>query len=170
MRFSSRFAATALAVLLSAGSASAAEDGFLSRFEGSFSGGGLVQRSAAEAPNNVTCQLTGESTAVSLSMSGACGAFVFSKQIRAEIIYDPASGRYNGVYIGSSIGPAKLSGKRRGDAVVLTITWPQPVNGDTKAVMTIRNPGNGRLAITVTDEVVPGGPKAHVTQLALNQS
>jgi hypothetical protein len=170
MRFSSRFAVVTIGALLSTAAANAAEDGFLSRFEGSFSGGGLVQRNAAEAPNNVTCELTGESTAVSVSMSGACGAFVFSKQIRAEIIYDPSSGRYNGVYVGSSIGPAKLSGKRRGDAVVLTITWPQPVNGDTKAVMTIRNSGNGQLAITVTDEVVPGGPKAHVTQLALNQS
>jgi hypothetical protein len=103
-------------------------------------------------------------------MSGRCGALIFSKQIRAELAFDPSSGRYTGVYIGSSIGPASLSGTRRGDAVVLTITWPQPVNGDTKATMTIHNPGNGELAITVTDEVEPGGPTAAVTQLALNQS
>ena len=53
---------------------------------------------------------------------------------------------------------------------MLTITWPQPVNGDTQATMTIRNSGNGQLGITVTDEVDPGGPSAQVTKLALNQS
>jgi hypothetical protein len=36
--------------------------------------------------------------------------------------------------------------------------------------MTIRNSGNGSLAITVTDELEPGGARAKVTQLALNQS
>ena len=44
------------------------------------------------------------------------------------------------------------------------------MNGDTKAVMTIRNSGNGQLAITVTDELKPGGAKAKITQIALNQS
>jgi hypothetical protein len=103
-------------------------------------------------------------------MSGQCGAFIFSRNISADIRFDAATGRYTGVYEGSAIGPARLSGKRKGDAIVLTITWPQPVNGDTKATMTIRNSGNGKLAITVTDQVTPGGPSAHVTQLALNQS
>jgi hypothetical protein len=36
--------------------------------------------------------------------------------------------------------------------------------------MTIHNPGNGRLAITITDKVAPGGPSAQVTQLALAKS
>jgi hypothetical protein len=103
-------------------------------------------------------------------MTGKCGAFIFSKQIRADLSYDKATGYYSGSYIGSSIGPARLSGKRSGDAIVLTITWPQPVNGDTKATMTIRNSGNGRLAITVTDRLSPDGANTHVTQIALNQS
>lgn len=148
----------------------AAEWDFLSRFEGSFSGGGTVQRNAQESPNQVTCTFTGQPSEAGVTMSGECGAFIFSKQISAVLRFDPASGRYSGTYTGSSIGPAGLSGKRRGDSIVLTITWPQPVNGDTKAVMTIRNSGNGRLAITVTDELVPGGKRSPVTQLALNQS
>jgi hypothetical protein len=164
------FLATALAGLCMPAVADAAERDFLNRFQGSFSGGGTVQRNADEAPNQVTCTLTGQPSQNGVSMSGQCGAFIFSKQIRADLRYDSATGRYSGVYVGSSIGPAGLSGKRQGDAVVLTITWPQPVNGDTKATMTIRNSGNGRLAITVTDRVAPGGPSAHVTQLALNQS
>jgi len=162
--------ATALGAAVVCGSAFAAEEEFLSRFQGAFSGTGLVQRNATEDPNRVTCTMTGQPSANAVSMSGECGAFIFSKQIRADIRFDSGSGRYSGVYIGSSIGPAKLSGKRRGDAVVLTITWPQPVNGDTKATMTIHNSGNGQLGITVTDEVEPGGPSAEVTRLALSQS
>jgi hypothetical protein len=150
--------------------ATAGEADFLNRFNGSFAGGGLVQRNAEEGPNEVTCKLVGEPSENGVSMRGRCGALIFSKQIRADISYDPGSGRYSGVYVGSSIGPASLSGRRKGDSVVLIITWPQPVNGDTKAVMTISNSGNGNLAITVTDEVSPGGPKAKVTQLALSQS
>ena len=150
--------------------AQAAEADFLERFAGSFSGGGLVQRNAEEAPNKVTCNMVGEPTATSLSMNGKCGAFIFSKRISADLTFDEASGRYSGTYVGSSIGAARLSGKRNGNSVVLTITWPKPVNGDTKATMTIRNSGNGSLAITVTDELEPGGARAKVTQLALNQS
>ncbi len=162
--------AFAIAVALASGPSHAGEWDYLSRFAGSFSGGGLVQRNADERPNQVTCQLTGQPSPTGVTMSGRCGAFIFSKPIRADINYNPATGRYSGVYIGSSIGAATLSGARHGDAVILTITWPQPVNGDTKATMTIRNAGNGRLAITVTDALSPGGPQSNVTQLALNQS
>jgi hypothetical protein len=147
--------------------AHAAEADFFNRFSGSFSGSGLVQRNAEEIPNQVQCTLTGEPSADGVSMSGRCGAFIFSKQIRADLRFDPATGRYSGVYVGSSIGPASLSGRRSGDAVVLTITWPQPVNGDTEATMKIQNAGNGRLGITVIDRVRPGGPTAEVTSLAL---
>jgi hypothetical protein len=168
----SRIAGVAMAAAVAAygAPAQAAEWDFLSRFAGSFSGGGLVQRSAQENPNQVSCTLTGQPTETGVSMSGKCGAFIFSKQIRADLKFNPATGRYSGTYIGSSIGAAGLSGKRDGDAVVLTITWPQPVNGDTKATMVIRNSGNGRLAITVTDQLEPGGARAEVTKLALNQT
>ena len=173
MRFlSCRSAAIVLGLAAAsfAGVSQAAEWDFLSRFQGSFSGGGTVQRSATESPNQVTCTLTGQPSATGVSMSGKCGAFIFSRNIRADIRYDSASGRYTGTYEGSAIGVARLSGKRSGDAVVLQITWPKPVNGDTKAVMTIRNDGRGNLAITVTDRVAPGGRNSRVTQLALNQS
>jgi hypothetical protein len=158
-----------LAAGLSINPVQADEADFLARFSGTFSGGGTVQRNADEGPNKVKCSLIGQPTESGITMSGACGAFIFTKQIRADLKFDEASGRYSGTYVGSSIGPARLSGKRNGNSVVLTITWPQPVNGDTKATMTIQNSGNGRLAITVTDEVTPGGPKAKVTQIALSQ-
>jgi hypothetical protein len=147
----------------------APESDFFSRFAGTFSGSGEVKRNAGDNASQVRCTLTGRPSASGVTMSGECGAFIFSKDIRADISYDAASGLYTGTYVGSSIGPAKLRGERRGDAVVLTITWPKPVNGDTKATMTIRNSGNGTLAIIVTDDARAGGPTTEVTRLALDQ-
>jgi hypothetical protein len=148
---------------------SATESDFFGRFAGSFAGSGEVKRNARANPNKVKCTLTGQQLENGIVISGECGASIFSRQVSADIRLDPATGAYTGTYIGASAGPAKLWGKRRGDQVVLTITWPKPVNGDTKATMTIRNSGDGTLAIVVTDEVHPGGPKAEVTRLALNQ-
>lgn len=142
---------------------------FFGRFAGSFSGGGEVKRDARSGANQVQCTLTGQPTANGISISGKCGASIFSRKVSADIRLDPASGAYRGTYVGADVGPAKLWGKRRGDSVVFVITWPKPVNGDTKAFMTIRNSGDGKLAISVTDQVHPGGPKAEVTRLALNQ-
>src|SRR4051812_28923748 len=110
--------ATALVTLCFSAASLATEREFLARFAGSFSGGGTVQRNASERPNQVTCTITGQPSATSVSMNGKCGAAIFSRAIKAEIHYDAATGRYTGVYVGSAIGPAHLSGKRKGDAVV----------------------------------------------------
>ena len=165
---------TAVAFLLGAlmigAPAQAQEADFLSRFKGKFSGSGQVSRNEAENPTNVRCTMNGNASESSVSMSGTCrAAVIFSRKISADLKVDE-SGRYTGTYVGSSIGPARLTGKRNGDAVNLTITWPQPVRGDTTAQMTIRNSGNGSLAITITDEVPAGGPKAQVSNISLNQS
>jgi hypothetical protein len=105
-----------------------------------------------------------------VSLRGTCrAAVIVSRDFGADVSFDPGSGRYSGVYTGSKIGPARLSGRRSGDAVNLTITWPQPVNGDTKARMTIRNGGDGQLQILVTDEVAPGGPTTEMTNLVLSR-
>jgi len=164
------FAAAALGGLCLASSGLAGEKDFLSRFDGSFSGGGTVIRNAETGPGKVTCNLNGQSSGSGISISGQCQMAGFGRHIRADLRYDPGSGQYSGTYIGAAVGAASLSGKRRGDSVVLTITWPRPVNGDTHATMTIRNSGNGRLAITVTDELKPGSGRSKVTQLALSQS
>ncbi len=149
--------------------ASTSEAEFFGRFAGSFSGSGEVRRSANASPNQVQCTMTGQPSENRIAIYGRCGIGMFSREISADIRYDPASGRYSGTYVGASVGPAQLSGTRHGDAVVLTIRWPKPVNGDTKATMTIRNSGNRQLAISVTDEFQPGGARTEVTQLALNQ-
>ena len=163
-----RPAALALGALLLSAPAQAQETEFLQRFDGKFSGGGKVSRNETENPTNVKCTMNGNAGENRVSMSGTCrAAVIFSRKISADLRFDPSSGRYTGTYVGSSIGPAALSGKRSGDAVNLTIRWPKPVRGDTTAYMTIRNPGNGQLAITITDEVPAGGPQAQVSSIAL---
>ena len=160
----------ALAACVAGLPAQAAESDFLKRFEGSFAGGGKVSRNEAEKSAKVDCTMSGKSAGESISMSGTCrAAIVFSRKISANLKFDRGTGRYTGTYVGSSIGPAALSGKRNGDAVNLVITWPQPVRGDTTANMTIRNSGNGNLAIIITDQVPAGGPTAQVSNLSLKQ-
>src|SRR5690242_13515132 len=121
-------AAAALTVLCFSTIGDAAEKEFLSRFEGSFSGGGTVIRKADEGPNRVNCTLTGQPSETGISISGRCGIAGFSKQIGANLRYNPATGAYSGTYDGAAVGTAGLYGKRKGDSVVLTITWPRPVN------------------------------------------
>lgn len=163
--------ALALGAFLIGAPAQAQESDFLQRFDGKFSGGGKVSRNETENPTNVNCTMNGKAGDNRISMSGTCrAAVIFSRKISADLRFDPASGRYTGTYVGSSIGPAALSGKRSGDAVNLTITWPKPVRGDRTAAMTIRNTGNGQLAIIITDEVPAGGPKAQVSSISLKQS
>ena len=167
-----RAAATAvvLAAFCFSAPSGAAEREFLKRFDGSFSGGGTVHLSAAKGINQVSCTLVGQPSESGISISGKCGVAGFNKTVSANLRYNASTGRYSGTYVGASVGAAGLAGRRKGNSVVLTITWPRPVNGDTKATMTISNSGNGHLAITVTDELEPGGARAKVTQLALAQS
>ncbi len=49
----------------------------------------------------------------------------------------------------------------------LRIEWPRPVNGDTQAAMAIRNDGQGRLRITVADNLTPGGPVQQTSEIVL---
>ena len=145
-------------VALSVGAAAADETEFLQRFAGSWAGSGSVQRKADEGPRRVTCRIKGAPSQNGVSIGGTCrAAVVFTRDIGIDVRVDPGSGRYTGTYTGSTIGPASVSGRRRGDAVTLTITWPKPVNGDTEATMTIRNDGAGRLSISVTDKMPDGG-------------
>jgi hypothetical protein len=151
----------------SAGLAHAQED-FLARFAGSWSGSGTVQRNIDSDPTKVSCNLTGQGGGSAARVSGTCRAMaIFSRNIGIDLSYDPGSERYRGTYTGSRIGPARLSGKRSGDALNLTITWPKPVNGDTTAQMTIQNTGNGRLSVAVSDEAPGSGRRVQTTSMSL---
>ncbi len=162
-------AVAAIFAALSIGTAAADETEFLQRFAGSWAGSGAVQRKAEEGPKRVTCKVTGNPSQNALPISGTCrAAVIFTREIGVDVRVDPATGRYTGTYTGSSIGPASVSGRRRGDVVTLTITWPKPVNGDTTASMSIRNDGAGRMSIVVTDEI--DGQKVKTTEVTMSKS
>jgi hypothetical protein len=158
-----------VATLLSSG-ASAQEGSFLDRFKGVWIGSGHIQRNAETGPWNVNCTVSGDRAPDRISIQGNCrAALVLQRRIAADIAYDVRTGLYQGVYTGARVGPARLSGTRRGDAVRLTIDWPRPVNGDTQAEMIIVNEGSGMLRIIVRDNLFPGGPVQQTSELILRQ-
>lgn len=161
-----RLTLAAAMALAAAPALAQSEADFASRFDGSWSGGGTVRTSATSSDRNVKCTVTGSSTATSVDVNGSCrAAVIVTRKIGASIKLDPATGRYTGTYIGSTIGPARLSGRRNGDRVNLVVTWPKPVNGDTTANMTITNAGNGQFSFVVTDRASPGGPNVTMTRV-----
>jgi hypothetical protein len=146
--------------------AQSSEKAFLDRFAASWTGGGTVVRDADRAPKrlNVSCSLGQSQGTNSIRVNGTCRALIFTRPFGANLTYDQASGRYRGTYIGANSGPATLSGKRKGDAVNLTVTWSKPINGDRTAHLTIRNDGRN-LTIRMTDNAGPGGPNLVTTDL-----
>ncbi|WP_062116997.1 hypothetical protein [Aureimonas sp. AU40] len=160
------------AALLGALSAPALADAsYFQRFAGSFSGNGTVQREQDSSPRRVSCSLTGAAPSANrLRIDGSCrAAIIVRREIGADIRYDPASQRFAGTYTGSSRGPAQLrNGRLRGDTLTLDLVYPQPVHGDRNAVMTIRNSGNGRFTLTVTDQV--DGQSRTTSNVSLSRS
>lgn len=153
---------------LAAAPALASEEGFIERFEGAWTGSGSARRNIDNSPWKLRCNMSGNSGGNRIAINGNCrAAVIVSRSFGADIRYNPSSRRYTGTYTGARVGPAKLSGRRKGDAVVMTITWPKPVNGDTKATLTIRNRGNGQMMITLTDRLKPGGPVEAATDIVL---
>jgi hypothetical protein len=145
-----------------------ADPAFLDRFRGTWTGSGKVQREGRSHPRHVTCSIVGRPAENQLSAQGNCrAALIFSRRIGVDLTYDPRSRTYRGIYTGSRIGPARLTGTRNGDAVNLRIDWPRPVNGDTQAVMVIRNDGQGTVRITVADNLTPGGPIQQTSEIVL---
>ncbi len=147
--------------------AAAEEGAYIDRFGGSWSGGGIVIRN--DMSFDVTCKASGQPGDNRITIEGDCGIAIARMRIAADITYDPATGRYSGVYTGARVGPARVSGTRSGNVVNLTITWPQPVNGDTRAAMRIENAGGGNLRIVVSDNDEPGGPDKLTHDLLLSQ-
>ncbi|MGQ4273209.1 hypothetical protein [Terrihabitans sp. B22-R8] len=157
-----------LAVLAGPAFAQTSEADYAKRFDGSFSGGGKVRTEANGSPWNAKCKVTGKSSPTSVSIKGTCtAAVVVSREIGADLKISP-DGTYSGTYVGSKIGPARISGKRSGDTVRLNVTWPKPVNGDTKATMTITNKGNG-FTFAVDDLDQPGGKTVRMTDINLSK-
>ncbi|MDQ0324877.1 hypothetical protein J2R99_000726 [Rhodopseudomonas julia] len=157
-----------MAALLAASAAHAAEADFIERFDGAWKGGGMVIRNETSGPTNIRCSLSGEGAENTISIAGKCRAFaIFTRDVRVNVVYEPASGLYRGTYKGSKVGTAVMSGKRSGDTIRFALVWPKDVMGDTEAAMTITNNGAGELRVLVSDKVGAGGTVQPVTDLAL---
>lgn len=141
------------------------EQSYIDRFRGSWAGAGTVVKN--EVPLGVNCSVVGTTTPDHLLIDGTCALAIFSVRVGADIVFDPASKRYSGTYIGAEAGPAHISGRRNGTAVDLVVTWPKMINGDRRARMIIQNSGVGTLRMTTYDNVVEGGPEVMTSDTIL---
>lgn len=125
------------------------ENAFLSRFGGSWSGSATVVKNAL--PLQISCRMSGQPSHHHITIQADCRASIIQRSYAADLVYDPETGLYTGTYTGARVGPAQLVGKRKGDMIDLTLTWPVPVDGDTVAKLSIQNTGSGIVRITLAD-------------------
>jgi hypothetical protein len=157
----------ALAASLAMGSAAEAGPAFNQRFEGAWVGVGTVQRDSDPQPRRVTCRVDGAADATRLSISGTCRAMlIFTRAIGADLAVD-GSGRYRGTYVGSRVGPARLSGALRGDRAVLDAAFPPGVGGGRQQMIIENRAGSNRFVLRVTDMI--DGARREITNLVFER-
>lgn len=140
---------------------------FNQRFEGAWVGAGTVKRDSDPAPRRVTCTVTGEADETRLALAGTCRAMlIFTRAIGADLAVD-GSGRYRGVYVGSRVGPAQLSGRVEGDRAVLDVAFPEGVGGGRQQMVIENPPGSQRFTLRVTDIV--DGARQEITNLVFER-
>src|SRR5579862_2529813 len=94
--------AVVLAGMFAAPSALYASEGdYIGLFGGNWSGSGMVLNNTK--PWQVNCHAVGQPSANHLLITGDCSVFLISVPILADVTYDPASGRYSGVYTGGDM-------------------------------------------------------------------
>jgi hypothetical protein len=148
--------------------AHAADADFLKSLEGNWAGKGSVKVDADSSPINVNCKFASDTTANSMALDGSCtGLVVVSRDIGANIKTDGTS--YKGTYIGSSTGPAGLSGKRSGNALNLGIRWASDVNGDRKAQLRLEKVGDNGMRLTTTDKDPATGKSVVISDINLRR-
>lgn len=125
---------------------------FLSRFEGEWRGNGMVIGDAGDPPRRVSCMAIGTTGPTSVDIAGDCRMLaIFKRPIGATLVHHGDG--FTGTYVGSRIGDARLAGDVEADTLVMTMEWPEEVNGDTTAEMRITNAGDGTLTLEVVDEI-----------------
>lgn len=140
---------------------------FNQRFEGAWIGAGTVQRDSDPTPRQVTCRIDGAADATRLSLAGTCRAMlIFTRAIGADLAVD-GSGRYRGVYVGSRVGPAQLSGVVEGDRAVLDVNFPEGIGGGRQQMIIDNPPGSDRFILRVTDIV--DGALREITNLVFER-
>jgi hypothetical protein len=150
------------------GPAHAADSAFLRSLAGNWVGQGTVKVDADSQPIKINCKFASDATESSLSLHGKCtGYVVFSRAIGADVQTDGKS--YKGIYTGSNTGPAGLSGKRSGDALVLGIRWAKEVNGDRSAQLRLEKFGDNDMRLTTIDKDPATGKNILISEINLSR-
>lgn len=124
---------------------------FMDALEGSWRGAGT----ALVAPvGNISarCTLDVSVTGGKSAFDGVCRKGPFRRSLSLQLTSRDGV-TYSGTYDGTRAGAARLTGRRDGDTLSLTITWPKPVNGDRTATLVLKNRSGGRLQQRVFDIV-----------------
>jgi hypothetical protein len=122
----------------------------LASFAGSWSGKGKFRLTTGSSPVTVSCAMDANASPTSLSLDGKCrGMVVVSRKIGVTL--KASGGGFSGSYIGSTTGPADLSGALSGGAFDLSIRWAKAVNGDREAQMRVQKVGENGMKLTTTD-------------------
>jgi hypothetical protein len=158
-----------VASALCLGSAAHAADAeFLKSLQGNWAGEGSVKVDADSSAVGVNCKFVSDTTDSSMSLDGSCtGLVVMSRDIGAKIKTDGKS--YKGTYIGSSTGPAGLSGKRSGNALNLGIRWAKDVNGDRSAKLRLEKVGDNGMRLTTMDTDPATGKSVVISDINLRR-
>jgi hypothetical protein len=158
-RYAAFFAVLLGAVLVPSFAMAAEQSDFMDRFTGQWSGGGPYKRTTRTPSVTIKCMLTGNRSGNRVQVGGTCrAAIVIKRTIAMDVTYDPASDSYRGTYKGEMDGLAQLSGKRKGDNVTFDVAWPEILNGDRTATMTIGSDGDGTMRLRMSDRASPDGP------------
>jgi len=130
--------------------AAAGDADMLASFAGSWSGKGKFRLTTGSSPVTVSCALDADTSPTSLSLDGKCrGMVVVSRKFGVKLTANGAG--FSGSYVGSTTGPAGLSGALSGDAFDLSIRWAKAVNGDRDAQMRVQKVGENRMKLTTID-------------------
>ncbi|WP_050578887.1 hypothetical protein [Sinorhizobium medicae] len=149
--------------------APADEAAFLDSLEGRWTGGGTVLLRIDKGAINVSCNFDSQANGTALSMRGTCqGLLVVSRSISADLRSDGS--RYTGIYVGPRGGRSALSGRRRGNAINLTVTWAREVNGDRKATLIVQKLGENGMRLSTVDVDPASGKRVVTSELDLRRS
>lgn len=159
----------ALAVVVAAPAVAAPGNGFIERFNGTWTGKGEVLRNEDGKTRDVNCRVENTTVENTSLTEGECRAMViFKREIGSEITLQP-DGTFTGVYRGADTGPAQLVGSLNGDTLEFEMTYAKPVFGDNKAVMKIINADDGTYSVSVYDNVESPDELTQVSRIDFNR-
>ncbi len=141
----------------------------LASFAGSWSGKGKFRLTTGSSPVTVSCAMDAKASPTSLSLDGKCrGMAVVSRKIGVTLKADGTG--FSGSYVGSTTGPAGLSGSLTGSAFDLSIRWAKAVNGDREAQMKVQKVGENGMKLTTVDVDPKTGKQVVTCEINLSRS